>query len=349
MNRFAPRLLCWLTACALVSAASAQPPGSAPVVTLEQALAAAPDFDADVLTARADLAAAERDLARVEGDPLALRLDLLQARQALEGARGSLEVATLAVEAEVAEAYFDALEADDALDIGRMQHSVATTTLEATQVRVEAGAATALDLERARNDLAAAKRDLADAEQARDLAYRNLGSLIGAKVAALGPMVASPLAENTLPDLAAVQDEAGRVNTLLKAAERNVELARARLEATDNAFSARADIEAAQDILANATTVLEDTRRSLDIAVQQGHNALQAAIGRFQSALASYQTSRDDLAAQRARLEAGSISPLAYQQAEIAHANTEAALNSALHAVTLARFALDQAVKGRSL
>ena len=132
-----------------------------------------------MLSARADLEAAKRDLARVQADPLALRLDLLKAEQSLAAAQGKLTSTDVATQIDVAEAFTAALETDAALQMAHKQEDIASQTLTAQQLRLQAGAATQLDVDKANNDHQAALRDLADAEASKNLAYTQLSSLLG--------------------------------------------------------------------------------------------------------------------------------------------------------------------------
>ncbi len=327
---------------ALTFFALAQP---APM-SLTEAIALAPEFDVEVISARADLAAAERELARTEADPLALRLPLVQAQQALANAQGDLDNALLAARATVSDAYYVALEADEVLILAEMRQAIAATSLEATQIRYEAGAATELELERAQNDLLAAERSSQDARQSKNLAYSELASLIGK--ADNDFILSTDFALDDIPSLAeALSDLAN--NSQLRRAEQTVEIARIQLESVDNAFSAQAEIETARDALQNAEIRLADTRRSLELSIRQSYNLLLAAQGRLENANANAATSAENLEAQRLRFEAGSISLLAYEQAKLDHANIVAQANSARYDLAQALTQLKRSAKGANL
>ncbi len=312
-------------------------------LTLARAHQLAPSYDADVISATANLAAAEREVTRVESDPLALRLEKLQATQALLSARTAYAIASLNVKFKVSEIYFEALEADEALSIAHLKLDIATTTLEATQIKYSAGAATSLDLERAENDLAATQREVTDAQQTKELAYREISTFLGLNVNSLPT---TDFNSSEVPKLEQATAKALNSNSQLLAAEQAVELAQVQLEAIDNAFSARVEIDNARDKLTDAQTRLTDIRRGLEITVQQSYNALLAALGNYEGALESYKTSLDDLAAQKTRLDGGSISPLAYKQSVLNHAQTEATLNNARYELELSKLRLEQVVAG---
>ena len=203
--------------------ALAQGQEAPPSLTLEAAFQIAPDVSADLIAARTEVAAAQRDLDRTLADPLALRVPRLQAEQRLASAREALDAGLIALRITVARAYFAALEADEALEIARLEHTIAQVSLEAQQVRFNAGAATQLDLDRARNDLDSAVRTLAEAGSDRELAYAELASQLGTAVTSLGPLNEA----SQLPELGRVVAEAQTRNGRVRAAQRAVELAQA--------------------------------------------------------------------------------------------------------------------------
>jgi outer membrane protein TolC len=307
-----------------------------------EALALANQNSAEVSTARVDLERAERDLARLKADPLALRIPLLQGEQALTQAQQALELAVLRLEHEVASGFAAALEADDAVRLAEMQRDISATQLEATTIRFEAGAATTLDVERARNALSDSERALTDARQSRALAYDQLASLLGLSEAfalsVLPPLPDSP----ELPEVLARLPE----NQQVVAAEQALALAEAQLAAVDNAFSPRSDIEAARDSVNNAQVRLTETRRSIELLIRQRYNAVLAAQGRVANAEAAYATAQEDFNAQQVRFEAGSISRLDLEQARLSVVNAQTQLTASQHALANALRQLELTVRG---
>jgi outer membrane protein, heavy metal efflux system len=338
MSRF--RLLV-LVSLALSSASFAQ--DAEPVtLTLDAALEAAPEVDADVLDAHSDLDAAERDLARTRADPQALGLDLLAAEQAVAAARDRLETATAAAELGAATAYAGLIEAEDALAQAEVEREIAATTLEATRARQAAGAATELEAAQAANDLAAAVRTLQEAQADSDLALSTLRNLLGRSLDEL-----APITDAEVPDaepLDVVLAHAVERNTRLRTAERAVESARAQLAATDNAFSAQAEIDAARDTLTSAQATLETTRGNVELSLRQAYASVTAARNRLQGAVEAFGASLENLEGQRARLEAGSISALAFREVELSHLVSGASLASSRHSLLLALLQLEAAV-----
>lgn len=305
---------------------------------LEHAL----DHSAAVLTARTNLVAAERELRRTKSDPLALRLDKLRARQGVDNARALFEVASLDARAEVAAAFFAALRADEALQLAQSRQALGAAVQHATRVRYELGAVTALELTTAENNLVATGRALQDALLNQKLAYQNLNSLLGGGVSSLSAFEGEP---PTLDPSAALR-EARTKNAQFIAARWALNVAQVEFDTLNNAFSAPVDVEAAQDALANAKTLSSEVRRALEIAVQGACNGLLATYDRWQNEQANYQTSLENMRLQQVRFEAGTLAPITFQQAELAHLETRAALRSVLYDVWLARAGLDQVVAG---
>jgi outer membrane protein, heavy metal efflux system len=325
---------------------SAQEQEAPQALTLEQALELAPNTNATVISGRTDLAAAERDLQRVSSDPLALRLEKLQAEQNVATEQEDVNKALLSSRLDVTDKFFAALEADQTLANAQKQLEIANATLQAQQIRFDAGAITQIDLSNAQNDAVEAERTVRDAQNTRNLAYSQLGNVVGQNVTALAPYEAETPEPTPLEQ---IQQTATTENTQLRALQRSVDLARTQLEITDNAFSSRSQIDSARDTLANAELTLSDYGSTLALTVESTYNSVLAAQASYQNALEAYQTSVDDLTAQQTRLDAGSISPIAFQQSELSHAQNVAALDRARHQLLLAHIRLEQAVMGQTV
>lgn len=337
-------LLLALFALAHLGGAFAQgsPPTETVSLNLQAALKLAPEVDPELLDAQRDLETAERDLVRSQADPQALGLDLLAAEQAVAAARDAVKTATLAAELEIATAYTDLLDIEYTLAQAEIESEIATTTLEATRARHQAGAATELEVVQAENTQASNERTAQEIRIDRDLAVGALQGLLGTSIAGLTPIMDSRVPESPILDevLAATLER----NTRLLAAERAVESARAQLAAVDNALSARAEIEAARDAVTSAETSLRTLRSNLELSIQQTYASVSAAGNRLVGAEEAYATSLENLEGQRARLEAGSISALAFREAELSTLASEASLASARHALMLAHMQLESAV-----
>lgn len=325
----------------LAATAWGQPPG--PTVTLEAALARGVPRHAAVLAARADLSAAEREAERVLADPFALRLPKLQAEGALAAAREALGGARLRAQTDVQDAFFGALGADGALRLAVQGHALAQRVLAATEVRFEAGAVLALDVERARNELRAAERSLREAETRRTLAHSTLAAQLGAASQRL--QLHEPSATPPLPDLAAVLERLPD-NAEVRRAERAVTEARVSLEGVDNAFSARAEVEAARAAFEDAQVALTELRASLEAAVRAEVGALAALESALEAAEASYATERAALQIARARFAAGNVSELELAQTALDTATSAAAVRAARFDLARAVLAFESTLQG---
>jgi len=320
---------------------SAQRTPSSPL-TLEQALALGPEASADVLSARAALEAAQRTESRVTADPASLRVDRIAAENARADAERSLAAALAANRVSVAGAVFGALEADTAVDVARLDSAIQEQTLAAERARFKAGATTDLDVAKAENAYRAAETTLTDATTQRTLATNTLASLIGRQVAALSPIAEVP----ALQEADAYRQKADALNAALLAARASERLAEAQLQAADNDFSSRSQIQDARDALADAKRYVGEVARTLDLAVRGAHANAEAAAAAYRNAQAANTTAERDLAAARARLDAGSISPLAFRNSELTRAQAAQALQFARHALILQIFTLEQVVAG---
>lgn len=319
----------------------AAPAGQA-ALTLQQAWAAGPDVNAAVLAARAALASAQRNQTRVAADPQSLRVDRVSADNDVVNAKHELDAALATAKANVAAAYVDALEADAALAVAELDASIQAQTLRAEEARQNAGAATDLDVTKARNASRQAQAAWTDARTQRSLAYGNLASLVGRQVKALATITDVP----ALAELDAYLQRAGDANAQLVAARNAEVLARAQLAAVDNDFSPRSTIQQAQDALADATRHIHEVERTLELGVRGAYASAEAAEAAWGNAKAADATAQKDLDADKARLDAGAISPLAYRSTELARQQAAQALASARHAVLLRIVELDRTVLG---
>ena len=305
----------------------------------------AAEESAAVRSARIELDTARRDLARVEADPTSLLVARLQTEHAAERALGTLTTARLRAEDAAANAYGDVLEATDTVAIAEAAFAIAERALEATAIRLDAGAATRLDFDRAENDRLSAARDLDDARARLALARDRLASLVASDdepPAVLGPMpavAAIPVLESLL--------ERAEENAQVQTALQQVALAEAQFAAVDNPISsARADIEAARDRLDGARLQLGEQRRSLTLLLRQAYGAARAAESRLRSAEASLSTAREDERVQALRFDSGVVSALALEQTRLQRMRLASQARAAEHALAAALRQLESTLLG---
>ena len=313
--------------------------------SFDTVLERAVEASAAVRSARIDLDTARRDLARVEADPTSLLVARLQAEHAAERALGTLTTAMLSAEAAAANAYGDVLEAADTVAIAEAAFAIAERALEATAIRLDAGAATRLDFDRAANDRLSAARDLDGARAGLALARDRLASLVASDDAA--PAVLDPMPTVTaIPALESLLERAEE-NAQVQTALQQVALAEAQYAAVDNPISsARADIEAARDRLDGASLQLGEQRRSLTLLLRQAHDAARAAESRLRSAEASLGTAREDERVQALRFDSGVVSALALEQTRLQRKRLESQARTAEHALAAALRQLESTLLG---
>lgn len=336
MNRLSYFLLAALLSLGSVLAASES-------LSLTDARRLAAENSPQVGTARAASQSARRSLERAEADPLVTPLALLRARNGSANADAALQSAILNAESEALGAFTAALDAANTLRSAELALEMAGITADAARIRLNAGAATQLDLDRASNDLSSAERRHAEALTALELARSSLASLLGSDADVKLQPVSEPAPTAPLEE---VLLQLQRSNPQLAQARQAVEIAELELAAADTPLSSRAQIEQAGSSLASAEAELESIERSLNISVRQAHNSVLSARGNHAGALATLATAREAFAAQQLRFEAGSISQLDLLQAELDLLQSEAQSASALHALLSAVQSLGSSVSG---
>ena len=334
-------LLLWLLLSMAFSTAFAQPPP--PVTTLGRAVTKGIDLDADVIAARTALATAERAAARATADPFALRLPKVQAEHGLEDARNNLSNARLAARDETQAAYFEALAATDAVRLAERELALTQTTLEATQIRFDAGAVTIVEVDRARNDSRTATRTLNAARTRRTLAQGQLAGRLGVSAASLA--LQEPKLDSTLPELGTLLSHL-ETNSELIAAKHTRQEAQIYLEGVDNAFSAQVELESARAAYSGAQSGVTQLRRSLEQSVRAAYTTAEALRDALRAAQEGEATEQTALKVQQARFAAGSTSRVELLQAEIDAAKSAALVCTARYDLARAVLALEETVQG---
>lgn len=321
-----------LLACAVATAQDPHP------LTLGAALALAAEHAPTVESAQNSLADAQRNLDTAVSDPMTTRLAQVSAARAVAAAESELAVAIAAANHEVVSLYAEVLEAQAALSLARKRLDILTVTLEATRARFEAGAVTAAEVTSAEGDVANQERALTEAEGRLEFARDALAALIGAEPGVLAPITVDDL----IPDdeIAAAVSGVMERSARVAAARRALEAAEAQLAATDNALSSRVEIEAARRAVENAADALANSEAAVVRDVQRAHSAVTAAENRYRGARAATTSASSALAAQSARLEAGTISTLAYAQSELMLQAAMVDEASALHDLVAAQYAV---------
>lgn len=316
--------------------------------TLDGAVDAALLGDSDLSSLQLDLEAAERDLRRATLDPLATGQERLAAGHAVAAAQSDLAGAAMSLRIAVLQAYAGVLEAQDALAAATGQLEVAQREAEAAQVRFGAGAITEAALVQARSAADAASRRQRDAATTLDLAWSDLADLLGVAVSTLHEAGLSGLAEEPpmLPDLDADLQAVVLQHASVAAAERNLATAHAQLAAVDHEASSPNQVADARTAVEAAQRRLDDARRSAAQGLRSAHQAWLSASERLSDARQDVATAATTFEAQSVRHQVGELSPIAFLQAELALAASEASLHSAMHAAHLAWWRYLQAQAG---
>lgn len=304
---------------------------------LAEALARAEDRTG-VVTGALELEDARRRLESTEADPSTLRLDRLQAEHALELADAALRTARYRAYAEIAAAYLRVLEASSGRDFAEDGAGLSERAVDIATIRLERGAGTQLDLRDAETDLASALNDLAAAGQGLALAKRSFESLTGLPGEGLAP-VPDGLLATEVPDEALLAARLADSPTLLRASH-GVELARAALDLLDPAYAPARDIESAELAHARAGEGLAEARRGVELQLRTLLNRVEAARDAASVAHDALANARERDAIERARLDAGLIAEIAYDQTRLATRRAELAAMQADHEVLLALFDL---------
>jgi len=329
----------YLAAAFLILLAGAVVMGQDPQpLTLADALARSGEHAPAVESAGRALADAQRELELASVDPTITRLAHAAVARSVAAAEMDLLLAIATTNHEVVLAYAEVLEAQAARSLASKRLGILTVTLEATRARFGAGAVTAAEVSNAESDLASQERALLEAESRLAFAEDALAAIIGVQPAYLAPITTEDLlADAELEALVAgVLESSAR----MAAARRAVETAEARVAAADNALSSRMEIETAQQAVANAVDALGVAEATALREVQRARSAVTSADNRYNGARAAAASAASSLAAQEARLEAGTISALAFAQSELALQAAVADEASALHGLAAAQYAL---------
>ncbi|WP_240738258.1 TolC family protein [Deinococcus fonticola] len=288
--------------------ASTQMPASG--ITLQAAITAALQNNADVRTAQANLEKASATNTAAQADPSVLVAAKLSARNAAALAAAQLSGARLAALQSTTAAFLAVLEGQESVSVQTLQVQADQKAVQVAQAKQQVGNATALDVQNAQNTLAASEQGLADARAQLALAQARLGTLTGlaGKLQVLAPDNVSPAAAS----LAQLQGQLPRLSALV-AAGNAVSEAQLAVDLANNDYTPART-------LADARTALANAQRSQLSAQQNAAQTLASAYQTWQNAteLLAVAISREDAAKKNfeqdtARLQSGTISAVDLQ------------------------------------
>ncbi len=297
-----------------------------------------------ITVARAQLAQAQATLTEAQANPASLVLALTQAQQSASEAQASLTQAQLVAANGLAQAWAGWTSTTDKLKITQAQLMLDRSKLKADQARLSVGYATALTVAQDQNTV---QRDqLASAQAKQDLqqAKLQLAAALGQdrSPASIKPAVA-PSPQLELVNLQKLAAE--HALSVIKARD-TVRLAELQLKLAQNDYSTASAQQNAQTTLLTAKANLVAAGRSASLSVAQAYQGWADATASIQTAKNNAQTAKQQLKTVQAQLQAGVVTPIQVEAAQLTVIQAEAALNNAQASRLTALTSLNVAVSG---
>lgn len=268
--------------------------------------------DTPYLDAERSLASAQDELRKTQGDPEAAQLALTRAQEGVVVAQAKLSQGRQEADARALEAYAGVLLAQADLNLAQQRKELTTLQLQAADLRFKAGAISAADLARVRDQDAQASSAVRTAQRGLDQAQSRLRPYGEVKVQAL------PEPGNVDPNKFSIKNHARllEINQQVREAERALAL-------SSGPDTAPLDKTARERDLARVKASASDLERNLS-------DALEAAQRRYGSAVESYRLAKEsqtrlqsELDAARRRFAAGAIAQTVLKQAELSKLEAE--------------------------
>lgn len=278
--------------------------------------------------AEAEMLQAQTALKRTQSDPLALKAELMSTQARLTQARASLITAQLNVRLLLAQDLAALTSAEWELKLATARFEANNVNLNAVQIRLKAGAATNIDLEKAQVDVRNAKAAI---EQAKDA----LGKAQGDVKLRAGRLPAQQLGATVQPVLSNLQAALAHHPRLLRA-QATVDLRRHELAVKSTDLSSPVETLEARDSLNSALRLLEDTERELRTELANVWQSYQQATATLSNRQRSQAVSAENLRVQEGRFGKGLISRMMVLQARADFAQVEANVDAARAAVEIA-------------
>jgi outer membrane protein, heavy metal efflux system len=295
-----------------------------------------------VVTALLERDDAEVALGRSRADPLALRPELVQAQQRADLSAAQAQEALFEAYAEVAAAYAQVREAELQLRLARAGRELAARGLEVARLRFERGSATALEVQSAETDLREAERGVNAASDGLALATSNLVGLTGLAFEESEPLGRERLAALQVPSDDELAAAAERTPTVMQV-RHGLALAELQVELLDPSFAARSQIDQARLQRDRASAAADEARRGVTLLLRSRANALATALEGDRIAQEALAQAHEREAIERQRLQAGLISELAFEQAQLQTLQAELRAVQAEHALVRAALELQAA------
>ncbi len=293
-----------------------------------------------VVSARLRLANASASLERTEADPLALRIDRLRARQDRDLAATELRLSRIKACSEISSAYSHVLDAEAQVELAKEGLALATKGLKIARLRLEKGGASEQEVIAAEISLREAQNRLRAAENGAVLARSQLVSLIGVEA---GSDALQTTPELETPPWEVLIGSLERHPDWLRAHQAAV-LAAAAYDLLDPSYAAPAQIDEARTNKERAQKGADEAERGLKLRAEQRWNDVADKRQAMELAGEKLQKASDDLKIAQKRFQAGLISELALQQAELQEHRARLEHSVARHALLASQWALFEAV-----
>ncbi len=274
--------------------------------------------DNTYLDVERSLASAQDELRKVQGDPEAAALQLTRAQESVAVAQAKLSQGRQEADARALEAYSGVLLAQTDLSLAQQRKELTTLQLQAADLRFKAGAISAADLARVRDQDAQTTSAVRTAQRGLDQAQSRLRPYGEVKVQAL------PEPGTVDPNKFSSKNHA----RLLEITQQVREAERA-LALSAGPDTAPLDKTARERDLARVQASATDLERNLS-------DALEAAKRRYSSATESYRLAKEsqvrlqsELEAARRRYAAGAIAQTVLKQAELSKLEADRSLVAA--------------------
>lgn len=262
--------------------------------------------DTAYLEAERSLSAAQDELRKVQGDPEAAQLTLTRAQEGVAVAQAKLVQSRQESDARALEAYGGVLLAQTDFSLAQQRKELSALQLQAAELRYKAGAISAAELARVRDQDAQTTSAVRTAQRGLEQSQSRLRPYGEIKIQAL------PEPGTLDPEKFSVKSHA----RLLEAAQQVHEAERA-LALSAGPDTAPLEKTARERDLARAKATATDLERSLS-------DALEAAQRRYTSAAESYRLAKEsqtrlqsELEAARRRYAGGAIAQTVLKQAEL--------------------------------
>jgi outer membrane protein, heavy metal efflux system len=210
------------------------------------------------------------------------------------------------------------------------------------RLRFERGSATALEVQSAETDLREAERGVNAASDGLALATSNLVGLTGLAFEASEPLGRERLAALQVPSVDELAAAAERTPTVMQV-RHGLALAELQVELLDPSFAARSQIDQARLQRDRASAAADEARRGVTLLLRSRANALATALEGDRIAQEALAQAHEREAIERQRLQAGLISELAFEQAQLQTLQAELRAVQAEHALVRAALELQAA------